>query len=137
MQDRIVGPQSDRAMQDKKRSSGNAIFDAIRAERQSSRQKDRKILSDTLVKSPLWKENTLDEIETEQSQLTITDLEAEIARLTAEFDVEIKARNAEMAEIQAAYDQFEQQSDRILNELDQENERLRIECRSHNRRSIL
>jgi len=124
-------------MQDKKRSSGNAIFDAIRAERQSSRQKDRKILSDTLVKSPLWKENTLDEIETEQSQLTITDLEAEIARLTAEFDVEIKARNAEMAEIQAAYDQFEQQSDRILNELDQENERLRIECRSHNRRSIL
>ena len=63
--------------------------------------------------------------------------EAEIARLTAEFHVELNAKKGELLEIQEAYDQFEQQSDQILNELDQQNERLRIECKSHNSRSML
>ena len=63
--------------------------------------------------------------------------EAEIARMVAEFDKELKAKNAEMLEIQAAYDEFEEQSDRILDELDQENKRLRRECEGYNRRSLL
>lgn len=124
-------------MEEKGRSSGYPIGNAVRAERKSSSSMDRSILSDTLVKSPLWKKNTLDGIEVEQLQQTIVELEAEIARLTAEFHVELNAKRGELLEIQEAYDQFEQQSDQILNELDQQNERLRIECKSHNSRSVL
>jgi hypothetical protein len=54
-------------MADKERSSGFAISNAIRAERQSSGMTDRSNLNDTLVKSPQWKKNALQRIETLRS----------------------------------------------------------------------
>ena len=54
-------------MAEKEQSSGSAISSAIRAERQSGVTTDRSILSQTLVKSPQWKKNALQRIETVRS----------------------------------------------------------------------
>lgn len=116
---------------------GDAIDTAIRLARQSESQPRRTVLSDTLVKSPQWKKNTLQNIEAERSTQAIADLEAKNERLTANHQDELKALRLELVEIQGAYDQFQQQSDQMLEELDQQNVRLRAECNSKNRRSIL
>jgi DNA anti-recombination protein RmuC len=50
-------------MAENKRPTGLAIMNAIRAERNSDRESDRSNLNDTLVKSALWKKNTLQEID--------------------------------------------------------------------------
>ena len=118
-------------------------------------------LGNILVKSPRWKQKTLQRIEDlrsgdgtdrepddqrtltqrgeeiEQLQQAISELEAEKARLTAEHQQELAARKAELQQLQAAYDEFEQQSDLLLRELERQNERLRDECRRQNRRSVL
>jgi hypothetical protein len=175
-------------MAENERPTGLAIINAIRAERDSNEAPDRSNLNDTLVKSALWKENTLKEIdqatqpirtrdlcpeeagargtnhsvpcgenddsaghderkhaailqrrddEIKRLHETIVELEAENAQLIAQHRDELDARQKEMLEFQAAYDQFQEQSDLLMNELDQENERLRLECKLNNKRSIL
>ena len=183
--------KSDREMTEKERSSGTAISRAIQAERQSTVTTDRSSLSDTLVKSPQWKKNALQRIESAQSgengdttlgeacvqqalkriretlarhlkelkdarrqlreqsaalqrrneeneqlRQTIVKLEAEIANLTTEHRAERDARRVELLQFQKAYDQFEQQTDLVLNELHQQNERLRVDSRQRYRRSM-
>lgn len=218
-------------MADKERPSGFAISNAIRAERQSNGMTDRSNLNDTLVKSPQWKKNVLQKIETlrsdgpvnsatavldtlkqslveiverhwqelvsnadaksqqrlqhqshspaadnnataepdaclqkelaslrealaeheaeardarqqlleqsvtlqerneenERLQQAIVKLEVENARLTVERQDELDAKRAEFLELHDAYEQFRQASDLLLDELDQENARLRAE----------
>lgn len=179
-------------MAEKEQTPGFTISSAIRAERQSRVSTDRSSLSHTLVKSPLWKKNTLQRTESggfcdndvatirnvdprqeskslrkelalhvevaesarrrlrqqaatlrkrsdeiERLRQTIANLESKNANLTAEYQSERDAHKVEMLELQKAYDQFEQLSDQLLNELDQKNERLRIETSHHNGRSVL
>lgn len=180
-----------REMAEKEQSSGTAISRAIQAERRSTVTTDRSSLSDTLVKSPQWKKNALQRVESAQSgengdttlgeacvqqalkriretlarhlkelkdarrqlreqsatlqrrneeneqlRQTIVKLEAEIANLTTEHRAERDARRVELSQFQKAYDQFEQQTDLVLNELHQQNERLRVESRQRYRRSM-
>jgi predicted NUDIX family phosphoesterase len=75
--------------------------------------------------------------EIERLRQTIVKLEAENAQLTAEYQDELDAQRVELLELQQAYDQFEQASDLVLNDLEQKNERLREESRHHSRRSML
>lgn len=74
--------------------------------------------------------------EKEQLHLTIVKLEAEIANLTTEHRAERDARKIELVQFQKAYDQFEQQTDRVLNELHQQNEQLRVQSGRQLRRSM-
>ena len=74
--------------------------------------------------------------ENEQLRQTIVKLEAEIASMTTEQRAERDAQRVELLQAQKAYDQFEQQTDLVLNELDQQNERLRVESRQRIRRSM-
>lgn len=144
-------------MADKEQSSEYS-GGASHAERPASGQR---ALSDILVKSPQWKKNTLQRIESLRSgdmagarpadlrmherrgediellRQAISELEAENARLAAQHQHELEARKADLLQLQAAYDQFEQQSDVLLKELEQQNERLRDECKQQNRRSML
>jgi chromosome segregation ATPase len=170
---------------------GTALSRAIQAARRSTVTTDRSSLSDTLVKSPQWKKNALQKIESAQSgenndttpreacvqqafkrirgtlarhlkelkdakrqlrrktatlqrrneefkqlRQTIAKLKAEIADLTTEHRAERDAQRVELLRFQKAYDQFEQQTDMVLYELDQQNERLRIESRRRYRRSM-
>lgn len=182
-------------MAEKEYSSDSRIHKAISANRQSETRVDLTQLSDTLIKSPLWKHNTLRGIEdlqssdndnsafpdtpvdpvddeserlrkalahrTKENKATrrelleqsavleehsgeidrlrqiIARLEAEQALLAAAHQAELDATRAELADLQAAYEQFEQQSDILLSELDEQNERLRNECRLQNRFSVL
>lgn len=130
-------------MAENERPSGIAIINAIRTQRQSGGTTDRSNLGDTLVKSSQWKKNALQRIEAksaiqsptlqdhvdeiERLQQRIAELEAENARLIAQRRNILEAQKIEMLEIQNAYDQFQQESDLLLTELDQENRRLRIE----------
>jgi len=130
-------------MAEKERPSGIAIINAIRTQRQSGGATDRSNLGDTLVKSSQWKKNALQRIEAKASvqsptlkdhvdeierlQQRITELEAENARLIAQRRNILEAQKIELLELQHAYDQFQQESDLLLTELDQENRRLRIE----------
>ena len=75
--------------------------------------------------------------EIERLRQTIVKLEAENAQLTAEYQDELDTQRVELLELQQAYDQFEQASDLVLNDLEQKNERLREESRHHSRRSML
>jgi predicted NUDIX family phosphoesterase len=75
--------------------------------------------------------------EIERLRQTIVKLEAENAQLTAEYQDELDAQRVELLELQQAYDQFEQASDLVLNDLEQKNERLRDESRHHSKRSML
>lgn len=128
-------------MADEERPSGIAIINAIRVQRQSNDVSDRSNLSDTLVKGKKWKESTLQKIENKAGvqSLTLQDYVAEIERLRqtiARLESEnvrlieqrrniLAAQKIELLELQQAYDQFQQESDLLLTELDHENERLR------------
>jgi len=72
--------------------------------------------------------------EKEQLRLKIVKLEAEIDSLTTEHRAERDARRDELLHFQRAYDQFEQQTDRVMDELHQQNERLRVESGQRYRR---
>jgi chromosome segregation ATPase len=180
-------------MAEKEKSSGSAITRAIEAARRSKVTADRSSssLRDTLIKSPQWKKNTLQRIESTQSdenadtaprearvrrafkrlrerlarhlkelndarrqlreqsatlqrrseekeqlRRTIAKLEAEIENLTTEHRADRDARRVELLQFQKAYDQFEQQTDRVLDELHQQNELLRVESGQRFRRSM-
>ena len=142
-------------MSEKEHSSGFRIRRAIGSELQSTGAFDVASLRDTLVKSSQWKKNTLNDIEAQRAgandgddaddvllevarlRQAIVELEAENSRLIAEHQMALDARDADLENLQAAYDQFEQQSDELLDELDRQNARLRDECRIQNRRSVL
>jgi len=74
--------------------------------------------------------------EKEQLRRTIAKLEAEIENLTTEHRADRDARRVELLQFQKAYDQFEQQTDRVLDELHQQNEQLRVENGQRYRRSM-
>ena len=178
-------------MAEKEQLLGTAISRAIQAERRSTVTTDRSSLSDTLVKSPQWKKNALQGIESDQSgtnrdatlretcvqqafkriretlarhlkelkdvrrqlrkqsatlqrrneenkqlRQTIVKLETEMANMRTEHRAERDAQRVELLQFQEAYDQFEQQTDLVLDELQQKNERLRVESRQRIRRSM-
>ncbi|MGI9232285.1 MAG: hypothetical protein ACR2RD_01525 [Woeseiaceae bacterium] len=58
---------------------------------------------------------------------TIEELQAENSRLSEHHQGELEGRELQLSDLQDAYDQFQQQSDQLLNELEQENARLRID----------
>lgn len=152
-------------MAENDRHSGYAIINAIRAQRQLGDATDRTHLEDTLVKSVQWKKNTLAQIandangnddrhaeseERRQAEMlrrcddesyllrqTIARLEAENATLVAQHQSELDERRDEMLEFQQAFDQFQKESDLLINELDEEVQRLRNACKLTNRRSLL
>lgn len=68
---------------------------------------------------------------------TIANLEAENVELVARHERELDARRAELLELQEAYDEFEQESDLLMDELDQKYERLLGEIKHQNPRSML
>ena len=112
-----------------------------------------------LVKSPLWKKQTLRDIELtralsasestdpdtqtarmfyrlsaqlderndeiERLQRAISKLEDEKSQLDSARQLETELHRAELRQLQDAYDQFEKESDSLLSELSQQNERLR------------
>jgi chromosome segregation ATPase len=61
----------------------------------------------------------------ERLQQTISQLKAENTSLTMRHQSELDGTRNQFFDLQAAYDQFQQQSDQLLTELDQENARLR------------
>lgn len=63
--------------------------------------------------------------EIERLQQTILQLRAENTSLATQHQNELDGTRNQFFDLQAAYDQFQQQSDQLLTELDQENERLR------------
>ncbi|MGI9248214.1 MAG: hypothetical protein ACR2QI_04325 [Woeseiaceae bacterium] len=63
--------------------------------------------------------------EIERLQQKIEKLEAENVRLLAQHQEELDARSTELLEFQDAYNQFQRESDLLLNELVHENECLR------------
>ena len=132
---------------------------------------DRLRLEETLVKSRIWKKQTLRDIELtralsasessdrdtqtermvfrlsaqlderndeiERLRRAISKLEDEKARLDCVHRRELELHRAELKQLQDAYDQFEKESDSLLSELSQQNERLLDECRRRNVRSLL
>ena len=120
---------------------------------------DRSRLEQMLVKSPLWKKQTLRDIELtralsasestdpdtqtarmfyrlseqlderndeiERLQRAISKLEDEKSQLDSARQLETELHRAELRQLQDAYDQFEKESDSLLSELSQQNERLR------------
>ena len=152
-------------MAENERPTGLAIINAIRAQQQSRGLTDRTNLEDTLCKSALWKKNTLQQIandphasdtdsadpeerrqadtlrrrddEIDRLQQIVAHLEAENARLDALRQTEFDARKTEALDFQQAFDQFQQESDALINELDEENQRLRTACKLNNPRSLL
>jgi len=175
-------------MSEKERPSELAILKAISNQRHLSGETDRSNLNVTLVKSSIWKENTLRKIDQSAKPITTHDvrpedesslsrkrsaslgenddsanqeerrksailrrrgeeidrlrrkiakLNAENARLTELHQDKLDSHRNELLEFQRAFDEFQQQSDLLLTELDQENERLRLECKVNNKRSML
>ncbi len=175
-------------MSEKERPSELAILKAIRDQRHPSGETDRSNLNATLVKSSIWKKNTLQKIaqsakpitmrdvrsegesalgtegssplaendesakqeerrksailrrrseEIDRLQRKIAKLDEENAKLTELHQNKLDAHRNELLEFQRAFEQFQQQSDLLLTELDQENERLRLECKLNNKRSML
>lgn len=61
----------------------------------------------------------------ERLRQTISQLKAENTSLTKRHQSELDGTRNQFFDLQAAYDQFQQQSDQLLTELDQENSRLR------------
>lgn len=75
--------------------------------------------------------------EIERLRRKIAKLNEENARLTELHQDKLDSHRNELLEFQRAFDEFQQQSDLLLTELDQENERLRLECKVNNKRSML
>ncbi len=132
---------------------------------------NRSRLEETLVKSSIWKKQTLRDIEynralaaqeaddrnsqasrlffrlasqlderndeIERLRLAVSKLEREKSQLSRAHQQELELQQAALERLHDAYDQFEKESDNLLAELDQQNERLRDECRNQNARSLL
>jgi len=75
--------------------------------------------------------------EIERLRGTISKLENEKSQLGLAHRRELELNRAELECLQDAYDQFERESDCMLSELGEQNERLLNECRHQNGRSLL
>ena len=75
--------------------------------------------------------------EIERLRQAISKLEDEKSRLDSVHRRELEQHRADLQQLQDAYDQFEKESDSLLSELGQQNERLLAECRRRNVRSLL
>lgn len=141
-----------KSMSGNEKYSGSGIVGAINAERQALSKTDPAVLNKTLMKSPAWKRNAFRRIENaEAGDNTHSHIRATLARQSEKIDqlrqsiAKLRAENAgltdrherELSELQAAYNQFEQQSDELLAEMDQKNERLMLEIKQQNPRSLL
>ena len=127
---------------------------------------DRSRLEETLVKSSMWKKQTLRDIELnrtlaaneahdrdtqtarlffrlsaqlderndeiERLRRTVSKLENEKSQLDRTHRRELDTQRAELVKLQAAYDQFEKESDSLIAEISQQNDKLRDECRQQN-----
>lgn len=132
---------------------------------------DRSRLEETLVKSSLWKKQTLRDIEVnralatsesddrdtqtarlffrlsaqlderndeiERLRRTVSKLEDEKTHLSRTHQRELDMQREELVKLQDAYDQFEKESDSLLSEISEQNERLRKESRRQNSLSLL
>jgi SMC interacting uncharacterized protein involved in chromosome segregation len=132
---------------------------------------DRSRLEETLVKSSIWKQKTLRDIEysrelaasetkdrdtqrlrmiqrlsaqlderndeIERLRKNLSQLKNEKSKLGIAHKRQVALSQAELKRLQDAYDQFEKESDSLLSELTQQNERLLEECRHQNVRSLL
>ncbi len=118
-------------------------------------QPDQPSLNDTMAESLRFRSTSLPGIDSlrpganddaalqearmqiQRLQQTLIEFEAEHARLVADYKGKLADKNVQLANLQTAYDEFERQSDLLMHELDQQNERLRAECRAANPRSVL
>ena len=75
--------------------------------------------------------------EVEQLRRTVSQLKNEKSELNRAYEQKLALRQSELQELQAAYNQFEKESDDLLSELSRKNERLIDECRHDNVRSLL
>jgi len=75
--------------------------------------------------------------EIEQLRQAISSLENEKSQLDRSHQRELESHRAELERLQDAYGQFEKESDSLLSELGEQNERLLNECRYQNSRSLL
>ena len=132
---------------------------------------DHSQLEETLVKSSIWKKQTVRDIEfsrelaasesndrdtqtarmifrlsaqlderndeIERLRRAVSKLENEKSQLDREHRCELELRRIDLERLQDAYDQFEKESDSLLSELGQQNDRLLNECRHQNARSLL
>ena len=132
---------------------------------------DRSRLEETLVKSPMWKRQTMREIELNRQMAAneSDNREQETARLFFRLSAQLDERNEEvdrlrkalskletqksamdkahrrelerqqdeLERLQRAYNQFEEESDSLLSELSQKNQRLLDHFRKSNFRSLL
>jgi chromosome segregation ATPase len=132
---------------------------------------DRSRIEETLVKSSIWKKQTMRDIEynralaanetndrdsqrlrliqrlsaqlderndeIERLRKTLSKLKNEKSKLGLAHKRQVALSQAELKRLQDAYDQFEKESDSLLSELTQQNERLLEECRHQNVRSLL
>ena len=75
--------------------------------------------------------------EIERLRKTISKLQIEKSNQDRAYQQEVEVQRAELERLQVAYDQFEKESDGLLAELGEQNERLLAECRYQNSRSLL
>jgi hypothetical protein len=75
--------------------------------------------------------------EIEKLRLSISSLENQKSQFDKLRQRELELHRAELERLQNAYDQFEKESDSLISELGEQNERLLNECRDQNGRSLL
>jgi len=109
------------------------------ASREASLQKELNILRDTTAHHAAEARDAVDQLqkqsailqlrsqEIQRLQQSLEELDAVNTKLTMVHQKELDARGVEMLGLQNAYDQFQEQSDLLLNELEQENGRLLTE----------
>ena len=132
---------------------------------------ERSRLEETLVKSSMWKKQTLRDIELnrglaaneskdrdaqtarlffrlsaqlderndeiERLRRTVSKLKNEKSQLDRTHRQELDTQRAELVKLQEAYDEFEKESDSLIAEISQQNDKLRNECREQKNLSLL
>lgn len=108
-------------------------------ELEGSEAKNREHDTDKMARMFVRLSAQLDERNNEIEQLrqAISSLENEKSQLDRSHQRELELHRAELERLQDAYGQFEKESDSLLSELDEQNERLLNECRYQNSRSLL
>lgn len=103
--------------------------------RTEERERETEKLAYRLARLSIQLDERDDEIE--RLRQTISKLQIEKSNQDRAYQQEVELQRAELERLQVAYDQFEKESDGLLAELGEQNERLRTECRSRNSRSLL
>ena len=103
--------------------------------RTEERERETDKLAYRLARLSIQLDERDDEIE--RLRQTISKLQIEKSNQDRAYQQEVEMQRAELERLQVAYDQFEKESDGLLAELGEQNERLLSECRSRNSRSLL